>query len=327
MQKYNLKEYSGNPIDFPEFISNYYLTLHAYDINDNEKLQKLVLCLKGSARDQYMEIFNVDPPPEFDNWAEFKRELERRIFPEGTQRLFRRAFYERTQRRGEDIQEFTSALNTMAERAFGPQAAWPDNIRAIVKDQWWININPLIQQGLLIFADEPLADLVTKARKLETHLPVSTAVHAVALERQPRTEPTCYQCQQVGHIASQCPQRTNTKPNNGYQGKQKGQRQATSPIQGATNQVQYRNAPHNNVTPNDVQCTKCARKGYLAQTCRAYNLQCETCQKMGHVKQVCRTGRQRNTAPQQVPQQYPHPVQQQYAQQVPPQQQYQPPVQ
>ena len=135
MQKYNLKEYSGNPIDFPKFISNYYLTLNAYDINDNEKSQKLILCLKGSARDQYMEIFNVDPPPVFENWAEFKRELERRIFPEGTQRLFRRAFYERTQRRGEDIQEFTS-LTTMAERAFGPQAAWPDNIRAIVKDQW-----------------------------------------------------------------------------------------------------------------------------------------------------------------------------------------------
>jgi len=64
----------------------------------------------------------------------------------------------------------------------------------------------------------------------------------------------------------------------------------------------------------------------LAQTCRAYNLQCETCQKMGHVKQVCRAGRQRNTAPQRVPQQYQQqqysqPVQQQYAQQVPPQQQ------
>ena len=54
MQKYNLKEYSGNPIDFPEFISNYYLTLSAYNIADPEKIQKLVLCLKGNAWDQYM---------------------------------------------------------------------------------------------------------------------------------------------------------------------------------------------------------------------------------------------------------------------------------
>ena len=123
MQKYNLKEYSGNPIDFPEFISNYYLTLTAYNINDNEKVQKLVLCLKGDARDQYMELVGGDPPPAFENWAQFKGELERRIFPEGTQRLFRRAFYERIQRRGEGIQEFTSALNTMAERAFGPHMA------------------------------------------------------------------------------------------------------------------------------------------------------------------------------------------------------------
>jgi len=156
MQKYNLKEYSGNPIDFPEFISNYYLTLAAYKVADAEKIRKLVLCLKGSARDQYMELVNqapsppaagAQPAPLFPNWAAFKLAFERRIFPEGTQRLFRRAFYERTQRLGESIQEFTSALNTVAERAFGPQLAWPDNIRAIVKDQWWTNINPLIQQG------------------------------------------------------------------------------------------------------------------------------------------------------------------------------------
>ena len=106
MQKYNLKEYSGNPIDFPEFISNYYLTLAAYNIPDNEKIQKLVLCLKGNTRDQYMELFNVEPEPQHNDWAAFKGELERRIFPEGTQRLFRLAFYERTQRRGESIQEF-----------------------------------------------------------------------------------------------------------------------------------------------------------------------------------------------------------------------------
>jgi len=118
MQKYNLKEYSGNPIDFPEFISNYYLTLAAYNVADPEKIQKLVLCLKGNARDQYMELFNVNPAPVFVNWAAFKVAFERRIFPEGTQRLFRRAFYERTQKRGESIQEFTSALSTMAERAF-----------------------------------------------------------------------------------------------------------------------------------------------------------------------------------------------------------------
>jgi len=338
MQKYNLKEYSGNPIDFPEFISNYYLTLAAYEVADAEKIRKLVLCLKCSAREQYMELVNQAPPPPaaagaqpaplFSNWAAFKVAFERRIFPEGTQRIFRKAFYERTQRPGESIQEFTSALNTVAERAFGPQLSWPDNIRAIVKDQWWTNINPLIQQGLLIFADEPLADLVTKARKLEVHLPVSTVVHAVALERQPRAEPTCYQCQQVGHIAAQCPQRTNTKPNKGYQGK--GQRQATSPnqAQGNNNQVAYRNAPPNNVAANDVQCTKCARKGHLAQTCRAYNLQCEVCQKMGHVKQVCRGGNQRNAAAQQVPPQYPQQIQpaqqQQYQQPVHQQQQYAP---
>jgi len=132
MQKYNLKEYSGNPIDFPEFISNYYLTLAAYEVEDAEKIRKLVLCLKGSARDQYMELVNQAPPPPvvgvppaplFPNWAAFKMAFERRIFPEGAQRLFRRAFYERTQRRGESIQKFTSALTTMAERAFGPQAA------------------------------------------------------------------------------------------------------------------------------------------------------------------------------------------------------------
>ena len=88
----------------------------------------------------------------------------------------------------------------------------------------------------------------------------------------------------------------------------------------------YRNAPHNNVSAKDVQCTKCARIGHLAQTCRAYNLQCETCQKMGHVKQVCRGGNQRNAATQQVPTQYPQQAQQQqYAQPV--QQQYQPPAQ
>jgi len=79
-----------------------------------------------------MELVNAVPPlsapgaqpaPLFANWAAFKLAFERRIFPEGTQRLFRRAFYERTQRAGESIQEFTSALNTVAERAFGPQAA------------------------------------------------------------------------------------------------------------------------------------------------------------------------------------------------------------
>jgi len=103
MQKYNLKEYSGNPIDFPEFISNYYLTLAAYEVADAEKIRKLVLCLKGSAREQYMELVNVlpsppapgaQPAPLFANWAAFKIAFERRIFPEGTQRLFRRAFYE-----------------------------------------------------------------------------------------------------------------------------------------------------------------------------------------------------------------------------------------
>ena len=104
MQKYNLKDYSGNPIEFPEFISNYYLTLAAYEIVDAEKIRKLVLCLKGNARDQYMEIFNVNSAPVFANWAAFRVALERCIFPEGTQRLFRRAFYERTQRRGESIQ-------------------------------------------------------------------------------------------------------------------------------------------------------------------------------------------------------------------------------
>jgi len=113
MQKYNLKDYSGNPIDFPEFIINYYLTLASYNIDDEEKIQKFVLCLKGNARNQYMEIFNVDPLPEFRDWAEFKAALERLIFPEGTQGLFRRAFYERTQKRGESIQKFTSVLNTM----------------------------------------------------------------------------------------------------------------------------------------------------------------------------------------------------------------------
>ena len=50
-------------------------------------------------------------------------------------RLFRRVIYDRIQKKSESIQEFTTALNTMAERSFGPQAAWPDNIRAIVKDQ------------------------------------------------------------------------------------------------------------------------------------------------------------------------------------------------
>ena len=94
MQKYNLKEYSGNPIDFPEFISNYYLTLAAYEVADAEKIRKLVLCLKGSAREQYMELVNqVQPPPAagaqqaplFPNWAAFKIAFERRIFPEGTQ--------------------------------------------------------------------------------------------------------------------------------------------------------------------------------------------------------------------------------------------------
>ena len=117
------------------------------------------------------------------------------------------------------------------------------------------------------------------------------------------------------------------KHNNGYPGKQKGQRQ----VQEANNQVQYRNAPYNNVSASDVQCTKCARKGHLAQTCRAFNLQCEACQKMGHVKQVCRAGRQGNTAPptvqQQSRQQYQQPAQQQYIHPVPQQQQYVQPVQ
>ena len=72
MQKYNLKNYSGNPIDFPEFISNYYLTLAAYNIAVAEKIQKLVLCLKGSARDHYTNIFNENPPPVYVDWAAFK---------------------------------------------------------------------------------------------------------------------------------------------------------------------------------------------------------------------------------------------------------------
>jgi len=121
MQKYNLKEYSGNPIDFPEFISNYYPTLAAYEVADAEKIRKLVLVPPPAAA-------GAQPAPLFPNWAAFKVAFERRIFPEGTQRIFRKAFYERTQRLGESIQEFTSALNTVAERAFGPQLAWPDNI-------------------------------------------------------------------------------------------------------------------------------------------------------------------------------------------------------
>jgi len=96
MQKYGLKEYSENSIDFSEFISNYNLT---YNVDDDGKIRKLVLlvCLKDNARYQYKELFNNDQF--YDNCGDFRAALEPRIFPDGIQRLLRRAIYDRVQRR------------------------------------------------------------------------------------------------------------------------------------------------------------------------------------------------------------------------------------
>ena len=100
------------------------------------------------------------PPP--NTWADLKATLEAKILILDSQKNFRQSFYNRKQKRNENVTEFAYHIKVMEQRAFGKEFEWNNTKKAIVKDQWWVGINPTVKNKLILFSHEPFESLVSK---------------------------------------------------------------------------------------------------------------------------------------------------------------------
>ena len=286
---YKIEPYNGNPADFPEFLSEYYLTMQAYNHNDDTMIKRLVLYLKGSAREIYLAIMSNDCPPQ--EWTELKNALETKILTGDPQRVFRQAFYERKQKLNENVIEFAYNIRTLAERAFGVQQNWNLVTKAIVKDQWWAGIKQNIKNALILYTGDDFDDLVEKARLIEINLSHLNSVNTFKNDNKSKKDLLCFICQQAGHVSKNCPKNKKVAIKD------------EKPLQSMLRQPSQNN--QGNV--NNMKCTKCSRTNHWTKDCRARNLQCTKCGKLGHIELVCRTtninpNRINNVSPVQRPQ-------------------------
>ena len=276
-----IEVYNRNPADFPEFISEYYLVMDAYNIKEEMMIKRLVLYLKGSVREIYLNIMRTVPPP--NTWANLKTALEAKILIGDPQKIFRQSFYDRKQKSNENVTEFAYHIKVIAQRAFGEEAEWNNTTKAIVKDQWWIGINPTVRNALILYSNEPFESLVQKAQLIESSL---TYVSAINVVNKSKRELICYNCQQPGHGSNNCPLKQNK------QVMFKGESPSKPILKQNSNN---NNNNYNNQGMNESKkCTKCARVNHWTRDCKATNLQCKACGKMGHVQSVCRNTNAQN---------------------------------
>jgi len=162
-QRLPVNQYGGDPIEFVDFMTDYYMYASAYGWSDKTMIQRLPLYLKGAAREAYTQIDKRTVV----EWSKIKDALAEKLISGDIGRILRKKFYTRTQNANESVSEFAFHLSTLAEKAFGERKKWTEQTSKLVEDQFWSGIQNHIKAALSLVEYANFDELVKKAMKIE----------------------------------------------------------------------------------------------------------------------------------------------------------------
>jgi len=162
-QRLPVNQYGGDPIEFVDFMTDYYMYASAYGWSDRVMIQRLPLYLKGAAR----EAFNQIDKRTVVEWAKIKDLLAEKLISRDIGRMLRKKFYNRTQQANESVSEFAFHLSTLAEKAFGEKGKWSEQTAKLVEDQFWSGVQSNIKTALSLVEYVNFDDLVKKAMRIK----------------------------------------------------------------------------------------------------------------------------------------------------------------
>ena len=322
-QKLPVDQYGGDPVDFVDFMTDYFMYASAYGWAERTMIQRLPLYLKGAAREAYNQIDRR----EIIQWAAMKDALSEKLISGDVGRIIRQKFFTRTQKSGESVSDFAYHLSTLAEKAFGSKAEWPAQTRKVVEDQFLKGVHHHISAALSLADYANYDELIKKAMRVEmnstsinrqsvTYTTGSDLVTMGKIERpsstkslvddnsesqktwvktrhssindSPRNQQlvTCFKCNRIGHYANQC------KFSFSSANPPKSSSNSNSPI------LKRRDSP----VRDNRTCFACGKYGHITRDCRSRTLtkspqrdtvnihghiKCFSCGNFGHIARSC----------------------------------------
>jgi len=170
-QRLPVNQYGGDPVDFVDFMTDYYMYASAYGWSDKIMIQRLPLYLKGAAR----EAFNQIDKRTVVEWSRIKDALAEKLISGDIGRILRKKFYSRVQNSNESVSEFAFHLSTLAEKAFGEKKKWTEQTNKLVEDQFWSGIQSHLKAALSLVEYENFDELVKKAMRIEMNSNIGQA--------------------------------------------------------------------------------------------------------------------------------------------------------
>jgi len=155
-QKLPVNQYGGDPVEFVDLMTEYFMFATAYGWAERIMIQRLPLYLKGAAR----EVFNQIDRNGVETWANMKDLMAEKLISGDVGRIIRKKFYSRIQNAENSVGEFAFHLSTLAEKAFGEKRNWTEQTKKIVEDQFWAGVQNNIRTALCFVDYTNYDDLV-----------------------------------------------------------------------------------------------------------------------------------------------------------------------
>ena len=306
-QRLPVNQYGGDPVDFVDFMTDYYMYASAYGWSDKIMIQRLPLYLKGAAR----EAFNQIDKRTVVEWSRIKDALAEKLISGDIGRILRKKFYSRVQNSNESVSEFAFHLSTLAEKAFGEKKKWTEQTNKLVEDQFWSGIQSHLKAALSLVEYENFDELVKKAMRIEMNSNIGQARPVFTTEMKSFERPSKSiikrsesEDESDGYVSprmqrSQQPDDNRRTRNQYFQNNNKNNANR-SPTFTRSNNFQQNDRPRfrNDQKQFDQRiprCYNCNKVGHLSNQCwfkqqsNPPNIKtCFNCGKQGHTSNVCR---------------------------------------
>jgi len=312
-QRLPVNQYGGDPVDFVDFMTDYYMYASAYGWSDKTMIQRLPLYLKGAAREAFTQIDKRTVV----EWSKMKDALAEKLISGDIGRILRKKFYNRKQNVNESVSEFAFHLSTLAEKAFGERKKWTDQTLKLVEDQFWSGIQNHLKAALSLVEYANFEELVKKAMKIEmnSNIVPTRSVFATEIKSFERPQKSIIRKSESedesdGYVSPKM-QRSNQFDNNQMTKPQNNQnsnfnRGNRSPNLTRSNfQNNSPNFERRNFGKRIPRCYNCNKVGHFSNQCwfkeqsfpaNPSNIKtCYTCGKRGHTSNVCRSNTRSST--------------------------------